>query len=47
VSARAIADATGIEAVEVKKILKVLVESGKVRVEGKGRGTAYMWGERR
>lgn len=39
----AIADATGLDAPSVKKALKALVEAGQLRVEGKARGTAYVW----
>jgi type I restriction enzyme S subunit len=42
-SASAIVDVTGLDAGEVKKALKALVDAGQVRVEGKARGTRYVW----
>ena len=38
-----IADTTGLERDVVKDALAALVESGQVRVEGKARGTTYVW----
>lgn len=42
-TAGAIADATGLDAPAVRKALKALADAGQVRVEGKARGTAYVW----
>jgi type I restriction enzyme S subunit len=42
-SAAALVDVTGLDAASVKKALKALVDSGQVRVEGKARGTTYVW----
>lgn len=42
-TATAIGTATGLDAAAVKKALKALVDAGKVRVEGKARGTSYVW----
>jgi hypothetical protein len=42
-SASTIDESTGLGAVVVKKALKALVDGGQVRVEGKARGTAYVW----
>lgn len=42
-SAGAIADATGLAATEVRGVLKSLERLGKVAVEGKARGTTYVW----
>lgn len=39
----AITDATGLDASAVKKVLKVLVDSGQVRVHGRARATTYEW----
>lgn len=42
-TATGLGTATGLDAATVKKALKALVDAGKVRVEGKARGTAYVW----
>lgn len=42
-TASAIGEATGLDAASVKKALKALVDAGQVRVEGKARGTSYVW----
>jgi type I restriction enzyme S subunit len=42
-SAAALVDVTGLDAASVKKALKALVDSEQVRVEGKARGTTYVW----
>jgi type I restriction enzyme S subunit len=42
-TATAIGSTTGLDAASVKKALKALVDGGQVRVEGKARGTAYVW----
>lgn len=43
-TATSIGTTTGLDAASVKKALKALVDGGQVRVEGKARGTAYVWG---
>jgi restriction endonuclease S subunit len=40
----AITAVTGLDASSVKKALKVLVETGQVRVHGRASGTTYEWG---
>lgn len=42
-TATAIGDTTGLDTASVKKALKALLDGGHVRVEGKARGTAYVW----
>ncbi len=42
-TATSIGTSTGLDAASVKKALKALVDVGQVRVEGKARGTAYVW----
>ena len=42
-TATSIGSTTGLDAASVKKALKALVDGGQVRVEGKARGTAYVW----
>lgn len=42
-TATAIVDTTGLDTASVKKALKALLDGGHVRVEGKARGTAYVW----
>jgi type I restriction enzyme S subunit len=42
-SAAALVDVTGLDAASVKQALKALIDSGQVRVEGKARGTTYVW----
>lgn len=42
-TAGAIGESTGLDAASVKKALRVLVEGGHVRVEGRARGTNYVW----
>jgi len=42
-TASAIAEATGLDAPDVRKALKALADAGQVRVEGKARGTSYVW----
>jgi type I restriction enzyme S subunit len=42
-TATAITDATGLDASTVKKVLRVLVDGGQVRVDGKARSAAYVW----
>ncbi len=36
-------DATGLDAADIRPVLKGLERLGKVAVEGKARGTAYRW----
>ena len=42
-TATTIAEGTGLESSVVKKALKVLVDSGQVRIEGKARAATYSW----
>lgn len=42
-TATSIGTTTGLDTASVKKALKALVDGGHVRVEGKARGTSYVW----